>query len=106
MQAIKQAKDFTGYMILKHTCGAISRVYVGPWYFKGYAADGRTPADLDATITCACGKQLKIEHGRALYGRYVTTTICSDKCTGASGPSCDCQCGGMNHGGKYSNDVK
>lgn len=34
-----------------------------------------------------------------IYGRYVETVACSAKCTGAYGPSCDCSCGGENHGG-------
>ena len=34
-----------------------------------------------------------------IYGRYVETVVCSSKCTGAYGPSCDCSCGGENHGG-------
>jgi hypothetical protein len=33
-----------------------------------------------------------------IYGRYVDTVVCGGKCTGAVGPSCDCSCGGENHG--------
>lgn len=34
-----------------------------------------------------------------IYGRFVNTIACSAKCTGAVGQSCDCSCGGENHGG-------
>lgn len=33
-----------------------------------------------------------------IYGRFVNTIVCGSKCTGAIGPSCDCSCGGENHG--------
>lgn len=36
-----------------------------------------------------------------IYGRYVAEVVCSSKCTGAVGASCDCSCGGENHGGKF-----
>jgi hypothetical protein len=33
-----------------------------------------------------------------LKGRYSATKECNGVCMGAVGPSCDCQCGGENHG--------
>jgi hypothetical protein len=35
--------------------------------------------------------------GRRLY-EVVTQCACDGRCTGAVGPSCDCSCGGVNHG--------
>jgi hypothetical protein len=104
---VKAGKDFTGYMIGKHSdCNGSSvttRWHVGSYYFKGWAADGRTPLDLTTRIPCSgsCGKSFQIDGGRPVYGRYVEEVICNDKCMGASGPSCDCSCGGMNHGGGH-----
>lgn len=44
--------------------------------------------------------------GTRTYGDAVRGTLrpeipCSAKCTGAVGPSCDCACGGINHGGAH-----
>lgn len=46
----------------------------------------------------ACGKPMAHEQIR---GRYSEARECDARCMGAIGPSCDCQCGGANHGGKY-----
>lgn len=46
------------------------------------------------------------DHGvyglRALHGRTVETIACTAKCRNATGPSCDCSCGGANHGAGHS----
>lgn len=46
------------------------------------------------------------EHGRSLNYRPVVGTVsetpCDARCTGARGTSCDCQCGGANHGQDHS----
>ena len=39
--------------------------------------------------------------GKAIKGRVVENTPCADKCISATGPSCDCACGGENHGGNF-----
>ena len=31
-------------------------------------------------------------------GRVVESKACNDRCMGATGPSCECACGGENHG--------
>lgn len=36
-----------------------------------------------------------------VWGRFVAEVVCNAKCTGAVGHSCDCSCGGVNHGGKF-----
>lgn len=33
-----------------------------------------------------------------LSGRFVADHVCDSRCTGARGHSCDCSCGGANHG--------
>jgi hypothetical protein len=38
----------------------------------------------------------RVEHHRVWHTEHVCP--CDGRCTGASGPSCDCQCGGVNHG--------
>jgi len=47
---------------------------------------------------CSCGAaRMRMS---AVQGR-VSETKCSSKCTGAVGPSCDCECGGRNHGAGF-----
>jgi hypothetical protein len=36
--------------------------------------------------------------GNTVVGRYSTKHQCGAKCMNATGPSCDCSCGGKNHG--------
>jgi hypothetical protein len=45
-----------------------------------------------------CGQAVKVER---LYGT-VSEMSCNALCEGAGGPSCDCACGGVNHGGVWS----
>jgi hypothetical protein len=50
-------------------------------------------------IDCPCGS--------AGVGRLMTITInpekgCNGICMGAKGPSCDCSCGGENHGSNHA----
>ena len=45
-----------------------------------------------------CGSMVKVER---LYGT-VSEMQCDARCEGAGGPSCDCACGGINHGGAWS----
>lgn len=47
---------------------------------------------------CACGKGSLI--GKRVVGHH-SEKVCGAKCLGATGPSCDCSCGGRNHGGAH-----
>lgn len=38
---------------------------------------------------------------RLLRGRLAPKIACSSKCTGATGPTCDCSCAGKNHGASF-----
>lgn len=51
-----------------------------------------------AWIRCECGRSLT--NWRAVTGTP-NDTPCDARCTNAIGPSCDCSCGGKNHGGGY-----
>ena len=44
---------------------------------------------------CECGATVKLELVR---GWYAPDVKCGAKCRNAVGPSCDCSCGGANHG--------
>lgn len=61
------------------------------------AADGNPYARL----ACACGCESCEKMGKVQRARLVTETErcpCDDRCTCALGPSCNCRCGGENHG--------
>lgn len=49
------------------------------------------------------------EHGvyrlRPLNGRTVEAIKCDARCTGATGPKCDCSCGGANHGADHGGGI-
>lgn len=58
------------------------------------AADGRLNA------VCECDGNLErmgVVCG-PVYGRETVLCKCDERCTFATGPNCDCQCGGKNHG--------
>jgi hypothetical protein len=46
------------------------------------------------------------EHGvyrlQPVKGRLVPDHKCDVRCTGATGPKCDCSCGGANHGSDHA----
>ena len=50
--------------------------------------------DLESGI-CECGKMMA--YGE-LNARVVADITCGGKCRSSRGPSCDCSCGGVNHG--------
>lgn len=50
-------------------------------------------------VACpGCGRQT---NGRKVEGRVVESIVCGAKCLAAKGPSCDCSCGGANHGANH-----
>lgn len=54
------------------------------------------PAHYLPAMACpACGA---LRLGRAVIGRVVETIKCGARCRASKGPTCDCSCGGHNHG--------
>lgn len=47
---------------------------------------------------CSCRKGSLI--GKRVVGTH-SEKVCGSKCLGATGPNCDCSCGGRNHGGAH-----
>ena len=47
---------------------------------------------------CSCGAMMT--YGK-LEGRYNPAVPCSAKCTSARGHTCECSCGGANHGSAW-----
>lgn len=104
MQTYKRGIEFTGYLMLKCSCGKSTRYEVGKYYFNGFQKDGKTPLNHNSTIKCECGKILLLDFGKPIYGKFVKETICDGKCLNATGHNCECSCGGKNHG--LNNDFK
>ena len=46
-----------------------------------------------------CDKDI---YGKAIDGRFKADHPCDARCTGATGHSCECSCGGANHGMDHS----
>lgn len=73
--------------------------------FTGYCQPCQLPASATvegngdrATIVCRCGALVDAER---IYGA-MTAGTCDQRCEGATGPICECACGGANHGGGWS----
>lgn len=63
------------------------RLAGGQWQDTSYF---RFPAK-----SCTCGELL---YGKAIDGSFNAAHPCDPRCTGATGHSCECSCGGANHG--------
>lgn len=67
-------------------------------------SDCLTPQVVDGSLpvgtTCSCGGRISyigvVRRHRVV--RLEDHAVCDARCTGATGPNCDCQCGGEHHG--------
>jgi hypothetical protein len=90
--------------IFKHTvCGATFRAAVAGDGHGNYVLPGHEPkvgADwYPWPIThCTCGRLI---YGRPINGKIKASVKCDGRCTGATGPDCECSCGGANHGADH-----
>lgn len=50
----------------------------------------------DGYVLCKCGVPCKTMN--ALVGKFSDKHVCGAKCLNSKGPSCECSCGGKNHG--------
>jgi len=51
------------------------------------------------TLDCrVCGAP---RHAIAVRGTYSAKKLCGARCMASTGPSCECSCGGKNHGASY-----
>jgi hypothetical protein len=49
-------------------------------------------------LPCLCGRHVEF---KAVVGRH-SDKACNDACISATGPNCECQCRGENHGAGYA----
>lgn len=72
-----------------------------------YAFETRSP--FAEPTACACGHKTwkyigQVNGGRVIYS--ATAPACNYMCTDAVGKSCDCQCGGLNHGTHRTRNIR
>jgi hypothetical protein len=71
---------------------------------KGEYRWGLTPGPVytnagGIVIDCrACGRP---RYAKQIVGRYSARHTCGARCMASTGPSCECSCGGKNHGASY-----
>jgi hypothetical protein len=64
-----------------------------------YAVINRETVYLPGDCTCpTCGHSRKAAQ---VIGHYSPDHMCDSRCVNATGPNCDCQCGGANHGAAW-----
>ena len=58
------------------------------------------------TFSMTCSNRCDEKSYHRLTGKpttgHVTTQTCNAKCMSATGPTCECSCGGTNHGGRFA----
>lgn len=94
------AQQTSGHYIYKHkrgfSCEIVKRVAVAdtvtPEGYKVYRIRGFV------LRVCECGKT---QQGHLVNGRYSDKILCGAKCRSSKGPSCECHCGGKDHGSNY-----
>lgn len=50
---------------------------------------------------CSTDQRPVYVHWKQVNGRYSEKHICDSRCLNATGPNCECSCGGANHGGSH-----
>lgn len=74
------------------------------FYYRCFACCHVAAADakLDTAVRCMCDGKLellgRVSPARRGLVRDSERCACDARCTNAPGPSCDCRCGGENHG--------
>lgn len=88
--------------LFKCSCGRTFRATVercGSNYVRPAGVPFAGESDARPIAPCpACGR---FRYGKAIVGRISTVHTCGAKCRSSKGPSCDCSCGGENHGTDY-----
>ncbi len=57
----------------------------------------------DFCIACrGCGRN---RGAKMVQGKFSTKHVCGAKCLASTGPSCECSCGGKNHGAGHAQAV-
>ncbi len=51
-----------------------------------------------ASVECACGAAVSVS---VVKGRVNADAACNAKCEASTGPTCECACGGENHGSAH-----
>lgn len=68
----------------------------------GASYDHDHPFMLNGVAVCARCPDHGVFRLSLLRGRYVEARMCDARCMNATGPNCDCSCGGANHGASHA----
>lgn len=86
--------------VLAHDMRQLFRGPDGDWW-NLYVDEAGCPLKFNngrIVVWCACGHFVKCEPVR---GRFKADHKCDARCLNAKGHSCECACGGKNHGAGY-----
>lgn len=76
----------------------VGNEYVGPW-FQAFTADsGATLYNANGRLIVPCRGCGVLRFAMSVRGVYSAKIKCDARCTHAKGHSCECACGGKNHG--------
>lgn len=67
-----------------------------------FAPVGPTKLESGLYLACACGSR---GFAKVLSAYVSDSKVCDARCTGATGPDCECSCGGRGHGSDHSLDA-
>ena len=89
--ACKRRSCAAGYTVLMNEAqvGRRFRVWGG-----GVPAQWMNTKTTQISVDCTCGRQVTLRRVSAAK----TDHVCDSRCTSAKGHSCECSCGGANHG--------
>lgn len=68
---------------------------------KPHAVRGDRAVNYNGFLCLPCPTCNTLVEVTAIQGTYNETKVCNGKCMGATGPACDCSCGGENHGSHW-----
>jgi hypothetical protein len=97
------ARDVVGYeqeLVKTAGDGMYARAVRETRFTAGEAQDGCSVSSVyGVRAQCGCGGFVSLE---AVRGTYKAGHKCDARCLNATGPSCECECGGANHGANHA----
>lgn len=80
----------------------VVRLGAAPWLAAREVETSRLLTYDNGTVLARCSGCARVRVLHPVRGTMRDDIPCNAKCVGAFGPSCDCSCGGRNHGGAHS----
>ena len=89
----------TNNAIAKCRCGTVTTVRD---IYNSWRTDEDTYRTFARYARLSCRSCGRLAVAKAVIGKHNPAKECSARCTGATGPACECECGGENHGGRFA----